>query len=163
GDGRTRMTPDDLGPREDEFSELLAAYDESLAGGDAPAPTVPADLEPRLRGAQACLHALERLWPRSLSSRPPGSCPPDGAPHVVPVYEAGEVGPVCYIASAFCDGPTLAAWLRSRMAPVPPKVAAAIVTDLADAVGYAHGRGFLHRDLKPGNILLFPVPPRKGD
>ena len=32
-------------------------------------------------------------------------------PNIVPLYEAGEVGPVCYLASTYCEGPTLAAWL----------------------------------------------------
>ena len=62
---------------------------------------------------------------------------------------------MCYIASAYCEGPTLAAWLRERGGPVPPRLAAAIlVADLADAIQHAHERGVLHRDLKPSNILL---------
>ena len=36
-------------------------------------------------------------------------------PNIVPVYEAGEVGPVCFIASAYSPGITLAAWLRQRL------------------------------------------------
>src|SRR5262249_154152 len=39
-------------------------------------------------------------------------------PHVVPVYEAGEVGPVCFLVSAYCPGVTLAQWLRARVEPV---------------------------------------------
>ncbi len=39
-------------------------------------------------------------------------------PNLVPVYEIGEVGPICYIASAYCEGPNLAAWLRST-GPIP--------------------------------------------
>ena len=34
-------------------------------------------------------------------------------PHIVPVYEVGEEGPICYIASAYCEGLTLADWLRA--------------------------------------------------
>src|SRR5262249_43781745 len=34
-------------------------------------------------------------------------------PNLVPIHEAGEVGPVCYLASAYCPGPTLAEWLRA--------------------------------------------------
>ena len=43
-------------------------------------------------------------------------------PNIVPLYEAGEVGPVCYLASAYCEGPTLAAWLRRSpgACPAPP-------------------------------------------
>src|SRR5262249_50433024 len=69
-------------------------------------------------------------------------------------YESGEAGPLCYIASAYCEGPTLAAWLRARTSPVPVAEAAALVATLAGAVQHAHERGILHRDIKPANVLL---------
>jgi WD40 repeat protein len=75
-------------------------------------------------------------------------------PNVVPVYESGEAGPIAYIASAYCPGPTLAAWLKTQKTPVPPSAAAALVAQLADAVHHCHLRGCLHRDLKPGNVIL---------
>ncbi len=75
-------------------------------------------------------------------------------PNVVPVFEAGEIGPICYIASAYCSGPTLAEWLRKRTDPLPFDLAARITADLAAAVQHAHERGILHRDLKPSNVLM---------
>jgi serine/threonine protein kinase len=75
-------------------------------------------------------------------------------PNIVPVYEAGAVGPVCYIASAYCPGVTLADWLKGRTEPMPFLHSAALVATLAEAVQHAHERGVLHRDLKPSNILL---------
>jgi tetratricopeptide (TPR) repeat protein len=78
-------------------------------------------------------------------------------PNIVPVYEAGTVGPVWYVVSAYCPGVSLGEWLADRAAPVPPRDAAQLVATIADAVQHAHARGILHRDLKPSNILLSGV------
>jgi WD40 repeat protein/serine/threonine protein kinase len=75
-------------------------------------------------------------------------------PNVVPVYEAGAVGFVCYIAAAYCPGCTLAQLLVPGDVLVPWREAAQLLATLADAVQHAHSRGVLHRDLKPANILL---------
>lgn len=75
-------------------------------------------------------------------------------PNLVPIYEAGEVGPVCYIASAYCPGVTLAHWLQQQSQPAPLRDAAQLAQILAEAVQHAHARGIIHRDLKPANVLL---------
>lgn len=77
-------------------------------------------------------------------------------PHIVPIYEAGEIGPLCYITAAYCPGPTLAEWMRQQSAPATGQVAAQIILHLAEAVAYAHAHGVLHRDIKPENVLLDP-------
>ncbi len=75
-------------------------------------------------------------------------------PNVVSVFEVGEAGPLCYIASEYCSGPTLRQRLRQSPMPVDPRLAAKWTVQLAEAVQHAHGRGVLHRDIKPSNILL---------
>ena len=75
-------------------------------------------------------------------------------PNLVPVFDAGEEGSICYIASAYCPGTTLAAWLKRRERPVPIRTAARLVATLAAAVEHAHRKGVLHRDLKPSNVIL---------
>ncbi|MEX0676018.1 MAG: serine/threonine-protein kinase [Pirellulales bacterium] len=84
-------------------------------------------------------------------------------PGIVPIYETGEIGPVGYILSAYCKGPTLATWLTERQEPIGPPTAAQIVERLAEAVHHAHSRGVLHRDIKPSNILLEPITDQRDD
>lgn len=78
-------------------------------------------------------------------------------PNILPVYEAGEDVDLPYIACAWCEGPTLANWILQHTTPLKPTLAAKIVRQLASAVQYSHERGILHRDIKPGNVLLFPT------
>jgi eukaryotic-like serine/threonine-protein kinase len=77
-------------------------------------------------------------------------------PNLVSVFEWGEWGPICYIATEYCDGPTLEAWLQQRIEPVPLATAATLVATLATALDYAHDHGIIHRDLKPSNVMLVP-------
>jgi WD40 repeat protein len=75
-------------------------------------------------------------------------------PHLIPVYEVGEDGPFCYLATAYCPGPTLAQWLKQRSEAPSPELAARLILALAEGVDHAHQRGVLHRDIKPSNVLL---------
>ena len=75
-------------------------------------------------------------------------------PNIVSLYEVGEDGTTCYLACEYCTGPTLSQWLRRRSEPVDARQAATIVLRLAEAVEHAHSRGVLHRDIKPGNVML---------
>jgi serine/threonine protein kinase len=73
-------------------------------------------------------------------------------PGVVSVFEVGREGDAVYIASEFIEGATLADWVLAR--PPTPTTAAQLMIKVAEAVEDAHKRGVIHRDLKPGNILI---------
>lgn len=73
-------------------------------------------------------------------------------PGIVPVYESGEIEGQQFFSMGYVEGQSLAALLAEG--PLPPPHAAELLANVADAVHYAHERGVIHRDLKPGNILL---------
>ena len=74
-------------------------------------------------------------------------------PHIIPVYEAGEADGVQYIAMRFVAGDTLQGVIRGQGA-LPPRRAAAFISPVASALDAAHAPGLVHRDVKPGNILV---------
>ena len=80
-------------------------------------------------------------------------------PHIIPVYEAGEAGGVLFIAMRYVSGGDVRGLLR-REGPLPPGRAAAILSPVASALDAAHGAGLVHRDVKPGNMLIDARPGR---
>ncbi len=78
-------------------------------------------------------------------------------PNIVQVYDAGSIGHLSYIASAYCPGTSLHDWLIEHPNGATPRDAAGLVMCLAWATQHANERGVFHRDLKPANILLQPA------
>ncbi|HEX4282483.1 MAG TPA: protein kinase [Solirubrobacteraceae bacterium] len=76
-------------------------------------------------------------------------------PGVVTVYDAGADGPTRFIVMEFVPGRSLADILREQ-SPLEPAEAADIAAQAADALSAAHARGIIHRDIKPGNIMITP-------
>ncbi len=74
-------------------------------------------------------------------------------PNIVPVYSAGEIGGMLYLAMRFVEGADLKALLR-RESRLEPARALALLGQVASALDTAHGHGLVHRDVKPANILL---------
>ncbi len=81
-------------------------------------------------------------------------------PHIVPVYAAGEADGVLYISTRFVAGGDLASLLRRHGGPLPTDRVSALITQVAAALDAAHAIGLVHRDVKPGNILIENIPGR---
>lgn len=81
-------------------------------------------------------------------------------PHIVPVYGAGEADGLLYIASRFVAGGDLTRLQRAAGGPLAPVRAADLVSQVAAALDAAHATGLVHRDVKPGNILVERLPGR---
>ncbi len=72
---------------------------------------------------------------------------------IVPLFDSGVAEGLCYYVMPLIDGETLKARL-ARDGPLPIAEALTVARDIADALGFAHTRGVIHRDVKPGNVLL---------
>jgi hypothetical protein len=74
-------------------------------------------------------------------------------PGILPVYAAGEADGELYLATRFVEGRDLGALLEQE-GPLAPERALELVGQVAEALDAAHRRGLVHRDVKPGNVLV---------
>jgi len=74
-------------------------------------------------------------------------------PNIVPVFDWGETDSTYFIVMEYVDGEALSSIIRTQ-APLNSAQAASVASDIAKALAYAHRHGVVHRDVKPGNVLI---------
>jgi len=74
-------------------------------------------------------------------------------PNIVQIFDWGKEGGTYYIVMEYVEGQSLAQIIKGQ-GRIDPQRAADIVSDVAAALGHAHGEGVAHRDVKPGNVLI---------
>jgi serine/threonine-protein kinase len=76
--------------------------------------------------------------------------------NIVQAYDAGESAGINYFVQEFVEGTTVADVLKERGRPMGEQESLDIILQIAEALAHAHERGFIHRDVKPKNIMLTP-------
>ncbi len=74
-------------------------------------------------------------------------------PNILVIHDVGQQGDLYYIVMEYLEGQTLKQ-LIEQQGPLPPERVVHIVEQVAEALDYAHQRGFVHRDIKPANIFV---------
>ena len=74
-------------------------------------------------------------------------------PNIVPVFDWGETDSTYFIVMEYVDGEALSSIIRTQ-APLNSAQAASVASDISKALAYAHRHGVVHRDVKPGNVLI---------
>jgi serine/threonine-protein kinase len=74
-------------------------------------------------------------------------------PNIVPIHAVEEAAGLVFFVMSYVEGETLGERLRAR-GPLTPHDTARMLQEVAWALGYAHGRGVVHRDIKPDNVML---------
>src|ERR1700724_511589 len=81
-------------------------------------------------------------------------------PNIVSIYDWGEGERTYFIVMEYIDGRTLSQLIRQG--PLDAEQAASIAADVAAALSFAHDHGVIHRDVKPGNVLIDKSGQRQG-
>ncbi|CAG0956397.1 MAG: protein kinase [Anaerolinea sp.] len=77
-------------------------------------------------------------------------------PNIVGVFDFGDLDEMYYMVMEYVPGETLSRFMQLS-APLPAAQVRVLAKDVAHALDYAHGQGFVHRDVKPSNVMLEPV------
>ncbi|MBL7182837.1 MAG: serine/threonine protein kinase [Anaerolineae bacterium] len=141
----------------EEFSQTLGKYQILAEIGRGSFATVYKALDPELQREIA----LKVLDPRLACDevfvqrflREARSAANLQHPNIVVVHEVGEVEGTYFIAMAYLPGLPLVELIANE-APVTVERAIELLSPIAEALDYAHGQGFIHRDVKPSNIIL---------